>query len=277
MTGLLLKGGTVFDGLGTPGRIADVAVAEGRVAAVGGDPPPGLRTIDCTGLYVTPGFVDSHAHSDLIHLLEAPQPFKLLQGVTTEVVGNCGLTFAPLDHASAPIAGTLWSWLAGGTPVEPSSFAELADRLDAAIPTNNLALLVGHGTLRLTANGLEERLRPGAAAQMAAMAAEAFEAGAVGLSSGLIYVPGSFAGTAELVALAQVAARYGATYATHMRDEGAHLEVALDEAVAIARAAGARLQVSHCKAAGRVAHGMAGRLLERLAAARLEGVDAPGD
>jgi len=86
MTGLLLKGGTVFDGLGTPGRMADVAVAEGRVAAVGGDPPPGLRTIDCTGLYVTPGFVDSHAHSDLIHLLEAPQPFKLLQGVTTEVV-----------------------------------------------------------------------------------------------------------------------------------------------------------------------------------------------
>jgi N-acyl-D-amino-acid deacylase len=277
MTGLLLKGGTVFDGLGTPGRIADVAVAEGRVAAVGGDPPPGLRTIDCTGLYVTPGFVDSHAHSDLIHLLEAPQPFKLLQGVTTEVVGNCGLTFAPLDHASAPIAGTLWSWLAGGTPVEPSSFAELADRLDAAIPTNNLALLVGHGTLRLTANGLEERLRPGAAAQMAAMAAEAFEAGAVGLSSGLIYVPGSFAGTEELVALAQVAARYGAAYATHMRDEGAHLEMALDEAVAIARAAGARLQVSHCKAAGRVAHGMAGRLLERLAAARLDGVDAQGD
>jgi N-acyl-D-amino-acid deacylase len=158
MTGLLLKGGTVFDGLGTPGRIADVAVAEGRVAAVGGDPPPGLRTIDCTGLYVTPGFVDSHAHSDLIHLLEAPQPFKLLQGVTTEVVGNCGLTFAPLDHASAPIAGTLWSWLAGGAPVEPSSFAELADRLDAAIPANNLALLVGHGTLRLTANGMAGRL-----------------------------------------------------------------------------------------------------------------------
>jgi N-acyl-D-amino-acid deacylase len=277
MTGLLLRGGTVFDGLGTAGRIADVAVAEGRVVAVGGHPPPGLRTVDCTGLYVTPGFVDTHAHSDLVHLLDDPQPFKLLQGVTTEVVGNCGLTFAPLDGASAPIAATLWSGLAGGTPIEPSSFAELGDRLDDAVPANNLALLVGHGTLRLTANGLDERLRQGAAARMAALAAEAFEAGAVGLSSGLIYVPGSYADTEELVALARVAARYGATYATHMRDEGAHLEEALDEAVTIARSAGVRLQVSHCKAAGRAAHGTAGRLLERLAAARLDGVDAQGD
>jgi N-acyl-D-amino-acid deacylase len=254
-----------------------VAVDGGRVVAVGGDPPAGLRRIDCDGLYVSPGFVDTHAHSDLVHLLDDPQPFKLLQGVTTEVAGNCGLTFAPLDHASAPVAATLWSSLAGGVPIEPSSFAALADRLDAAAPANNLALLVGHGTLRLTANGLDEPLRPGAAARMAALAAEAFEAGAVGLSSGLIYVPGSYADTDELVALARVAARYGAVYATHMRNEGAHLEAALDEAVSVARAAGARLQVSHCKAAGRTAHGKAGRLLERLAAARLEGVDAQGD
>ena len=114
---------------------------------------------------------------------------------------------------------------------------ELAGRLERAGPANNLALLVGHGTLRLTANGLEE-LRPGAAERMAALAAEAFEAGAVGLSSGLIYVPGSYAGTGELVALARVAAAYGGVYATHMRDEGAHLEAALDEAVTIAATAG---------------------------------------
>ena len=112
---------------------------------------------------------------------------------------------------------------------------------------------------------------------MAGLAAEAFEAGAVGLSSGLIYVPGSYADTAELVALARVAARYGGVYATHMRDEGAHLEAALEEAVTIARTAGVRLQVSHCKAAGRAAHGMGGRLLARLAGARLDGVDAQGD
>jgi N-acyl-D-amino-acid deacylase len=277
VSGLLLRGGTVFDGLGSPGRVADVAVVGDRVVAVGGDPPAGLRTVDCGGCHVTPGFVDAHAHSDLVHLLDDPQPFKLLQGVTTEVVGNCGLTFAPLDRASAPVAATLWSGLAGGVAIEPSGFAGLADRLEAAVPANNLALLVGHGTLRLTANGLDERLRPGAAARMAALAAEAFEAGAVGLSSGLIYVPGSFADAAELVALARVAAAYGGVYATHIRDEGAHLEAALDEAVGIARAAGARLQVSHCKASGRTAHGRAGLLLERLASARLAGVDAQGD
>ena len=277
MTGLLLEGGTVYDGLSNPGRVADVAVAGGRVVAVGGDPPAGLRRVDCSGLAVAPGFVDTHAHSDLVHLLDQPQPFKLLQGVTTEVVGNCGLTFAPLDAGSAEVAATLWSSLAGGVPIEPAGFAELAGRLERAVPANNLVLLVGHNTLRLTANGLEERLRPGAAARMAALAAEAFEAGAVGLSSGLIYVPGSYAGTAELVALARVAAAYGGIYATHMRDEGAELEEALEEAVAIARASGARLQVSHCKASGPAAHGKAGRLLERLAAARLEGVDAGGD
>ena len=275
--GLLLEGGTVFDGLGNPGRVADVAVVDGRVVAVGDDPPAGLRRIGCDGLAVAPGFVDTHAHSDLVHLLDQPQPFKLLQGVTTEVVGNCGLTFAPLDPGSAEVAATLWSSLAGGVPIEPASFGELAGRLERAGPANNLALLVGHGTLRLTANGLEERLRPGAAERMAALAAEAFEAGAVGLSSGLIYVPGSYAGTGELVALARVAAAYGGVYATHLRDEGAHLEAALDEAVTIAATAGARLQVSHCKAAGRAAHGTGGRLLERLAAARLDGVDAQGD
>ena len=275
--GLLLQGGTVFDGLGSPGRVADVAVAGGRVVAVGGDPPPGLRRVDCRDRYVAPGFVDTHAHSDLVHLLEEPQPFKLLQGVTTEVVGNCGLTFAPLDPASAEVAAELWSSLAGGVPIEASGFGALAGRLDRAGPANNLALLVGHGTLRLTANGLDEELRPGAAQRMAALAAEAFEAGAVGLSSGLIYVPGSYAGTGELVALARVAAGYGGTYATHMRDEGPHLEAALDEAVTIARTAGVRLQVSHCKAAGRTAHGRRPMLLERLAAARLEGVDAQGD
>jgi N-acyl-D-amino-acid deacylase len=275
--GLLLQGGTVHDGLGGAGRVADVAVAGGRVVAVGGEPPVGLRRVDCRDLCVAPGFVDTHAHSDLVHLLDQPQPFKLLQGVTTEVVGNCGLTFAPLDAASAEVAGTLWSSLAGGVGIEPSGFGALADRLDRAGPANNLAMLVGHGTLRLTANGLEERLRPGAAARMAALAAEAFEAGAVGLSSGLIYVPGSYADTGELVALARVAASYGGVYATHLRDEGAHLAPALDEAVTIAGSAGARLQVSHCKAAGRAAHGMAGLLLERLGAARQDGIDAQGD
>src|ERR671938_60963 len=113
-TGLLLEGGTVYDGLGSPGRVAEVAVMDGGVVGVGGDPPARLRRVDCDGLAVAPGFVDTHAHSDLVHLGDQPQPFKLLQGVTTEVVGNCGLTFAPLDAGSAEVAATLWNSLAGG-------------------------------------------------------------------------------------------------------------------------------------------------------------------
>ena len=162
-------------------------------------------------------------------------------------------------------------------PIEPAGFGELAGRLERARPANNLALLVGHGTLRLTANGLEERLRPGAAERMAALAAEAFEAGAVGLSSGLIYVPGSYAGTGELVALARVAAAYGGastrpTPARRGRPPGGGPGRGGDDR----RHGRGRLQVSHCKAAGRAAHGTGGRLLE-LAAARLAGVDAQGD
>jgi N-acyl-D-amino-acid deacylase len=146
-TGLLLHGGTVFDGLGAPGRVADVAVVDRRVVAVGDDPPAGLRRIGGDGLAVAPGFVDTHAHSDLVHLLDQPQPFRLLQGVTTEVVGSCGLTFVPLDPGSAEVAATLWSSLAGGVPIEPASFGELTGRLDRAAPVDNLALLVEHGQL----------------------------------------------------------------------------------------------------------------------------------
>jgi hypothetical protein len=116
-TGLLLHGGTVFDGLGAPGRVADVAVVDGRVVAVGDDRPAGLRRI-----------------------------------------GGDGLAVAPLDPGSAEVAATLWSSLAGGVPIEPASFGQLTGRLDRAAPVDNLAPLVGHGTLRLTANGLEERL-----------------------------------------------------------------------------------------------------------------------
>ncbi|GAA4729215.1 N-acyl-D-amino-acid deacylase family protein [Phytohabitans rumicis] len=274
---IVLRGGTVFDGLGAPGVRADVLVADGVIREVG-DVPAAAREIDCTGRYVAPGFVDAHAHSDLVPLLPDPQPFKLLQGVTTEINGNCGMSFAPATPSSAPVlAATYGQMLAGPAPIVPSTFAELLDRVGRAGPTNHVAYLVGHHALRLAANGPDADLRPGAAEEMARLAAEAFEAGALGFSTGLIYPPGSFAGVDELTGLAKVAARYGAVYATHMRDEGRHVEEAIDEAVAVARAGGIRLQISHCKAAGRDNHGKAGAVLARIAAARLAGVDAYGD
>ncbi|WP_166353084.1 N-acyl-D-amino-acid deacylase family protein [Phytoactinopolyspora limicola] len=275
---VILRGGTVFDGLGSPGRRADVEVRSGRVARIGQVAAgAGAREVDCDGLYVAPGFVDAHSHSDVVPAMDEPQPFKLLQGVTTEVAGNCGFSFAPLTEESADLVREMFDELAGGADVFPGSFAAFLDVMQQRGPTNHMAYLVGHHTLRLTANGAGDELLPGAMDRMKELAAEAFEAGAVGFSTGLIYPPGCFAGQAEIEEIARVAGVYGRTYATHMRDEGRFLENAVDEAVAIARAGGLRLQISHCKAAGIPAHGKGRVLLDHIERARLAGVDIAGD
>ncbi|NDL58887.1 N-acyl-D-amino-acid deacylase family protein [Phytoactinopolyspora mesophila] len=274
---LVLRGGTVFDGLGTPGRRGDVLVEGGKVRDIGAVEAAGAREIDCDGLYVTPGFIDAHSHSDLVPGMDEPQPFKLFQGVTTEIAGNCGFSFAPLTPDSAVVVREMFGELAGGVEVPVGSFAEFLDTAQRDGPTNHMAYLVGHHTLRLSANGADEELRPGAVETMRDLAAEAFEAGAVGFSTGLIYPPGCFADRAEVEQIARVAGVYGRIYATHMRDEGRFLEDAIDEAVAIAQAGGIRLQISHCKAAGLPAHGKARALLERIERARLDGVDVVGD
>lgn len=219
MHDLAITGGVVHDGLGSPGLRADVAIDADRVAAIDRGVGPARRTIEAEGRFVMPGFVDAHSHSDAIPLMSEPQPFKLLQGVTTEVVGNCGFSVAPLDDTSAAYVGEAWGDLLPGVAVFPGSFADYLDRVDAAGPTNNIAPLVGHGTLRLTANGTRRELSNGALANMSALAEEAFRADAVGLSTGLIYVPATYADTDEIVTLARIAARWGRPYATHMRDE----------------------------------------------------------
>ncbi|MEV4250788.1 amidohydrolase family protein [Streptosporangium canum] len=250
MYDLVLRGGTVFDGFGTPGRMADVAVHDGRVARVG----PGLagrRVINVEGLAVAPGFVDPHSHSDEVPFLAEAQPFKLYQGVTTEIAGNCGYSH-----------GVLGDYL---------------DAAEAAGTTNNLAFLIGHNTLREAVAGLDRDLPEGGLERMLDLAGQAFAAGAFGFSSGLEYVPGAFAGIDELIALGHVARRWNGTYATHMRSESEGLADALDEAITVARAAGIRLQISHCKASGRAVHGASAELLGKLAAARRSGVDVRGD
>ncbi len=277
MHDLVIAGGVVHDGLGSPARQADVAIDDGRVVAIGRDVGAGRRTIDARGWFVAPGFVDAHSHSDAIPLMAEPQPFKLLQGVTTEVVGNCGFSVAPLTEASASYAREAWGDLLPGVDIETGTFGEFLDRVEAACPTNNVAPLVGHGTLRLTSNGTHRDLGDGALERMCALAEEAFASGAVGLSTGLIYFPGAFAETDEIVALARIAARWARPYATHMRDEGDHLEEALDEAIEIGRRSGARVQISHCKAFGPQNRGKGQLLLGKLHQARLTGIDIRGD
>jgi N-acyl-D-aspartate/D-glutamate deacylase len=277
MRDLAITGGVVHDGLGSPGVRADVAIDRARVVDVGRDVGAARRTIDATDRFVVPGFVDAHSHSDALGLLDEPQPFKLMQGVTTEVVGNCGGSVAPVDDASAAYLAEAWSDLLGGARLSAWSFGAFLDRLDSAGPTNNIAPLVGHGTLRITANGLRRELTDGALERMSALAEEAFSAGAVGLSTGLIYVPATYSDTDEIVALARIAARWGRPYASHIRGEGSRLEPALDEAIEIGRRSGARVQISHCKAFGSANWGKSALLLEKLRDARRTGVDVRGD
>ncbi|WP_431894285.1 N-acyl-D-amino-acid deacylase family protein [Nonomuraea sp. bgisy101] len=270
MYDLVLHGGTVYDGFGTPGRTADVAISGDRLVAVG-QGLTGRRMIDVTGLAVAPGFVDPHSHSDTVPFLADAQPFKLYQGVTTEICGNCGFSCAPGDPSSSDFTP-----LGDGDDLF-ATFGGYLDAAEAAGTTNNLAVLVGHNTLRVMVAGLNRDLPRDGRDRLLALAEEAFHAGAFGFSSGLEYVPGAYAGTDELIALALVARRWNGTYATHMRSESEGLADALDEAIAVARAAGVRLQVSHCKASGRAVHGSSVMLLDKLRQARLSGVDVRAD
>ncbi|HJT37655.1 MAG TPA: D-aminoacylase [Actinomycetota bacterium] len=277
MIDLLLRGGVVHDGLGREPRAADVAVRGDRVVAVGQNLGDASRVIDVDGLAVAPGFIDPHSHSDMVPLMEDPQPFKLLQGVTTEIVGNCGYSFAPLSDESAAEARLSFGDLAAGAGITPGSFGDFLDRIEKAGPTNNVTALVGHNTLRLTANGSRATIDDEALDEMCRLADESFAHGAVGLSTGLIYIPGTYSEQDEVVALARVARRWGRPYTTHMRDEGLALEDALDEAIDIGRRAGVRVQISHCKAAGKASFGKSRMLLDKLHAARIEGIDVRGD
>src|SRR4051794_15284983 len=279
MFDLILRGGRVLDGAGNSDLPADVAVEDGKIAAVGRLGPAEAReSLDVTGLTVCPGFIDAHCHSDALPFAADPLPAKILQGVTTEVNGNCGSTVYPhlpetghlLQEHHAGIFGELpWDWTRG---------AGYFQRLEEAGPLSNIAPLVGHGALRVAVMGFENR--PPTDDELAAMKrllAEALEDGAVGFSSGLIYVPGVYSQTPELVALAEVMRGTGRPYTSHVRGETATLFQAHREAIEIGERAGVPVELSHLKAAGRANHGRAGELLGLLEQGRARGVEVTGD
>jgi N-acyl-D-amino-acid deacylase len=275
----LIRGAAVIDGSGAPAQAADLALRGDRIAAIA----PGLageatRVVDAPGCFVTPGFIDMHAHSDF-SLLQVPSAeCKLRQGVTTEVTGMCGFSPAP----TIPGGGLLreaTEFLAPGLPWDWTSFGSWLDRLRGAGLSANVVPFVGHGALRTAAMGFERRA-PGAdeARRMADLLRESLEAGAFGVSTGLIYAPGSFSETEELVALARVLAeRPGRLYCSHIRGEGPTLEQAVAEAISIGERAGVPVQVSHVKASGRANWPRLDAALRLLDTARGRGVSVTGD
>jgi N-acyl-D-amino-acid deacylase len=259
---LLLTGGEVIDGSGAPRFRADVGIRGDRIAAVGdlSDAAAHARR-DVAGLIVAPGFIDVHTHDDGALLWNPDMSFKVSQGVTTVVAGNCGISIAPWQGRRSPPRPH--DLLAADEWFRFPRFADYVAALDADPPAVNAALLVGHTTLRAGAMGTPDRpATRDELGQMVAGAEEACAAGAFGVSSGLYYESARSAPTDEVIELAKVAARYGGLYATHLRDEGAAIVPALEEAFAIGRAAGVPVMLSHHKVAGRANHG---RSVETLA------------
>ena len=271
----IIRGGTIMDGLGGVGFVADIGLRGGRIAAIGClDGVEAAHVFDAAGQWVCPGFIDAHSHSDAYLLVDPRAVSKISQGITTEVTGNCGASAAP-RYGGYQMPS---DWLEQEYPGDWHSVVEYRALLEQQKPAVNVVLLAGHRTLRAAVMGSEARAATEAeVAQMVELLEEAMEQGAAGLSSGLIYAPAMYAERGELIALARVAARRNGLYATHMRSEGARLLEAIGEALDVVRESGVRLQISHLKTAGRANWSKIDEALERIAAARASGVEVRAD
>ncbi len=273
----VLRGATVVDGSGAPRRRADVAVADGRITAVGGDAArAGGSVLDAEGLVLAPGFIDMHAHSDLALLRDPDHSAKLAQGVTLEVLGQDGLSYAPADPATRDLVReAVAGWNGDGSDIDFDwhDVAGYLDRLDRGIAVN-AAYLVPQGTVRAMVCGWEDRPATDAElTRMRALVAEGLTQGAVGMSSGLTYSPGMYASTAELTALCEVVAAHGGYYCPHHRSYGAGALDAYREMVAVARDSGCALHLAHATMNFPVNAGRAPELLTLLDEAIASGTD----
>jgi dihydroorotase/N-acyl-D-amino-acid deacylase len=273
---LLLRGGVLADGGGAPLAAGDVLIRGGVIEGLGEVAAPAdAQAIDCAGLTIAPGFIDGHSHSDLQVLENRPE--KLLQGVTTEVVGNCGFSAYPAGEDRGPLhefAGGIlcgsgnWGW------------ATAADYLAAAREAAHAGCvsLVGHGTLRIWAAGHRlGALSAGEMDRMEGLLDDALSEGAAGFSTGLMYSPGASAPFQELERLCRVVARRGKTYTTHMRDYSGRIMESVEEQLKLARSSGCRLQISHFQVVGERHWHLQRMALERIEEARQQGIDVAFD
>ncbi|MGH7388302.1 MAG: N-acyl-D-amino-acid deacylase family protein [Candidatus Rokuibacteriota bacterium] len=276
---LLLRGGTVIDGTGAPRYGADVALEGDRIAAVA----PALtgeatRAIDATGLVVAPGFIDAHSHSDLFYFACPSAESKVRQGVTTEVVGMCSFSQAPVRGEQHAVVQGWAGGVGANLDLRWETFAQYLDALRAVRPSVNVAHFVGHGALRIAAMGFEGR--PAGADELRTMEGllgEALDAGAFGFSTGLVYPPSAYAETGELIALAKTMRRRGGLYFSHIRGESSMLLDSIAEAIHIGEEGGVGVQISHVKASGRENWPRIDAALRLIEDARARGVDVLGD
>jgi N-acyl-D-amino-acid deacylase len=277
MDDLVIRGGMILDGTGAGPWRADLAVRDGRIAAItpryAGS---ARRVVDADGLVVAPGFIDIKTHSDFTLPYAPRAESKILQGVTTEVVGHCGFSLAPVVAGRARL---LQEYLAGFAPwieTRETTFAAYMDGFPATAV--NTIMQVGHNTLRLMTVGMDDRApTEDEMGVMRRLLAEGLAAGALGMSSGLFTAPGSFAEPSELHALLETVKQHGGTYATHLRSESDAVFEAVREAIEASETSGVHVQIVHMKLSGLDNRGRAGQLLAEIDGARRRGVQVDCD
>jgi N-acyl-D-amino-acid deacylase len=278
MWDLLIQQARIIDGSSAPSFVADVAIGGDTIAQVGPISSPQARVIiDGTGLTVAPGFIDLHTHSDYTLLVNPLAESKVHQGVTTEVIGNCGTSPAPLGDEAYPIVRAR---MAQQYQLEVSwrTLDGYLERLAESGIAVNVVPIIGHGTVRSAVMGYAQRAPTARElAHMQALISDALTAGAVGLSTGLVYAPGCYADTDEIVELAKLVSQAGGLYFSHIRGESDTVLEAAQEAITVGERAGIAVQISHLKTAGRENWEKTPALLELLDQTNARGVDVTGD
>jgi N-acyl-D-amino-acid deacylase len=277
---LVLKNARIVDGTGTPWFFGDVGVKNGVIVNIGRSSQKSQQTVDVQGRVVSPGFIDGHCHSDLMVLDNPRSEIKLQQGVTTEVLGNCGIAPTPFTRENLDLLQSYVEPVLGRTEREWSweTVGRYMDTVVRARPSENVATYVGHGTLRIAVMGFENRAASSNELErMKQLLEEGLQAGAIGLSLGLMYAPGNYTSREELEELCSVLPKYGGLLATHIRGEGNSLIPSIEEVIWIAERTDVPLQISHLKAAGRSNWGSITRAMELVEEARSRGLDVTCD
>jgi N-acyl-D-amino-acid deacylase len=274
---ILIRGGTLYDGSGGAGVAGDLAIADGRIAAIG----PALKdsagkVIDASGLAVAPGFIDIKTHSDFTLPINPKAESKVRQGVTTEIIGHCGFSVAPALPGKVALLKDYLSPSAPWLPFKETTFPQYLDTFPATAV--NAGMLVGHNTLRLMVMGMDDRAPSDADMNMmVALLEDGLAAGALGLSSGLFTPPGCYAQPAEMIAFGYVLKKHNAGYFTHLRDESNKVLEALAEAIDVAAQCGVHVEIVHFKCSGTDNWGKARAALDMIAQAKARGLDVDCD
>lgn len=276
--------GLIIDGTGNPGYTADVGIVGDQIIAIGDlSDATSRETVDASGKVVAPGFVDMHTHSDLAVLFDPLTNSKIFDGVTTEVVGNCGIGVAPVSEANRQLLiDYLGTRMIGNLPVKIelnwSSMAEYLDYVRRHPPALNVCALLAQGAVRIAVMGFDKQAPTNRQlSEMKSLVAAGMAEGAVGFSSGLIYMPGEFSTTDELAELAKEIKPYQGFYVSHIRNESEGVFDALEEALTIGEKAGVPVHVSHLKVAGQSVWGRSPELLARIDKANQDGVETTFD